>query len=100
MSHSFVSKITIHFSKDYIGHCSSGTKNWYFSSNLNSHFSGPQTGIDQNRIFVGINRKLNENISIEGGYQLQHLHKKGSLPDGLNHFILVNLNVNLPQIVK
>ena len=68
--------------------------------NLNSHFAGPQAGIDQNRIFVGINRKLSENVDIEGGYQLQHLHKKGSLPDALNHFILVNLNVNLPQILK
>ena len=68
--------------------------------NLNSHFDGPQAGIDQNRIYTGINRKINENINIDLGYQLQHQFKSRPSRDNLNHFIFFYLNCELPQLVK
>lgn len=68
--------------------------------NCNSHNSGPQAGLDQNRIYLGLNRKINEHFNIDGGYQLQHSHKKGADNDILNHFILINLNLTLPQLIK
>jgi hypothetical protein len=68
--------------------------------NCNSHFDGPQAGLDQNRIYVGLNRKINEHFNIDGGYLLQHQHREGKNNDNLNHFVLVNLNVILPQLIK
>lgn len=69
-------------------------------TNLNSHYGGPQAGLDQNRIYIGVNRKINEHFNIDTGYQLQHQHKKGPNNDILNHFILIHLNFILPQILK
>ena len=70
--------------------------------NFNSHFGGPQRGIDQNRIYIGLNRRLNENVSLEGGYQLQQRFTSGpSNPykqDLLNHFLVVYLNFSLPEM--
>lgn len=68
--------------------------------NLNSHFEGPQAGIDQNRIYAGINHKFNENINSDLGYQLQYIHRSGSTRERLNHFIFFYLNFELPQLVK
>ncbi len=66
--------------------------------NLNSHFGGPQAGIDQNRIYAGLNRKFTENINADLGYQLQHSHGKGSQIDHLNHFIYFFINFSLPTL--
>ena len=68
--------------------------------NLNSHFDGPQAGLDQNRIYAGINHKFTENISTDLGYQLQHQYRKGSALDTLNHFVFFYLNINLPKLVQ
>ena len=66
--------------------------------NLNSQSDGPQAGLDQNRIYAGINRKFNENINADLGYQLQHLYRRGSAVDTLNHFIFFYLNFSLPPL--
>lgn len=68
--------------------------------NLNSHADGPQAGIDQNRIYAGINRKFNKNISTDLGYQLQQLHIAGPERERLNHFIFFYLNFDLPTLVQ
>ena len=68
--------------------------------NLNSHFGGPQAGIDQNRIYAGINHKFSERISGDLGYQLQHQHTKGSNLETLNHFVFFYLNFYLPTLVQ
>lgn len=68
--------------------------------NLNSHFDGPQAGIDQNRLYAGINRKLTDNTNIDLGYQLQYLNRPGPSLDRLNHFIFFYLNFNLPPMFK
>ncbi len=68
--------------------------------NFNSPNDGPEPGIDQNRIYAGINRKFNENISADLGYQLQHRHFPGPKVETLNHFVFFYLNFFLPPIVK
>lgn len=67
--------------------------------NCNSHHGGPQAGLDQNRIYIGLNRKINEHFNIDAGYQLQHQHREGKNNDNLNHFILFHLNFILPQFL-
>ncbi len=67
---------------------------------LNSKDDGPQAGIDQNRTYIGINRKLNENMNIDLGYQLQQIHRPGSLYERLNHFVFFYLNFDLPKLVS
>ncbi len=68
--------------------------------NIGSHFQGPQSGIDQNRFFVGLNKKFTQNTSIEGGYLMQYLNVASPIQDRLNHNILVNLYLTLPQVIK
>ena len=82
------------------------TKRWAFVTsdelfvNLDTHFQGPQAGLDQNRFFVGLNRKISDNVSIEGGYQMQYINSHSPAIDKLNHIILVNLYINLPQLIN
>lgn len=68
--------------------------------NLTSSESGPQRGIDQNRIFIGLAKNISKNVSVEGGYQLQHINSPAPKIDKFNHFILFNFNVLLPQLIK
>ncbi|OGI19723.1 MAG: hypothetical protein A3B68_05025 [Candidatus Melainabacteria bacterium RIFCSPHIGHO2_02_FULL_34_12] len=68
--------------------------------NFNSPNDGPKAGINQNRIYAGINRRLNENISADLGYQLQHRHFPGPATETLNHFIIFYLNYSLPTLVQ
>ena len=82
------------------------SKKWAFVTadelfvNLDSHFRGPQAGIDQNRFFVGLRRKISENVSLEGGYQMQYINSLSPIVDKLNHIILVNMYFNLPQLIN
>ena len=82
------------------------TKKWFFVTsdelfvNFDNHFHGPQAGIDQNRFFVGLNHKISDNVSLEGGYQMQYLNKQSPTQDRLNHIILINMYFNLPQLLK
>ncbi len=68
--------------------------------NFNSPNNGPESGIDQNRIYAGINRRFNKNISADLGYQLQHRHNPGPRIETLNHFLFFYLNYDLPQFIK
>ena len=68
--------------------------------NFDTHFKGPQAGVDQNRFFVGLNRKLSENVSVEGGYQMQYINLQSPTVDKLNHIILFNFYYDLPQLIN
>lgn len=68
--------------------------------NIGTHFEGPQSGIDQNRFFTGLNKKINQYTNIEGGYLMQYLNRISPTQDRLNHNVLVNIYVTLPQILK
>jgi len=52
-----------------------------------------QPGFDQNRLFIGLNKKLNEAVSLEGGYMFRYSLKQGE--DAINHNLILNLNINL-----
>ena len=46
--------------------------------NLNSPTNGPDSGLDQNRAFVGINRSLNKHMNVDVGYQFQSINTDDS----------------------
>ncbi len=63
--------------------------------NLNSIRNGPESGIDQNRLFVGINRKLSDNLRVDFGYQNQFINTVGSnVDDRMHHIILIQLFID------
>ena len=57
---------------------------------VNSPTNGPDSGFDQNRVFIGINRVLNTHLNMDIGYQLQAINtdKSGSFNDK-NHILLL-----------
>ncbi len=63
--------------------------------NLNSLTNGPEGGFDQNRFFFGLNKKINEYLSVDGGYQLQVINTDESLLfNTLNHILLLQFFLN------
>ena len=68
--------------------------------NIGTHFQGPQAGIDQNRFFVGLNRKINQYTNIESGYLMQYINQTSPTQDRLNHNVLVNFYLTLPQPIN
>ena len=52
-----------------------------------------QTGVNQNRSYLGVGYKLTPQLNIDTGYQLQYVHNYGT-PDLTNHVWLTNINVN------
>ncbi len=68
--------------------------------NLFSHFDGPQGGIDQNRFFIGLSRKISNNVRMESGYQLQYINDPAPTIDKLNHLIMFNFYVALPRLLE
>ena len=81
-------------------------KKWTFVTwdeifvNFNSRPEGPQGGVDRNWLFAGINKKISEKVNLEGGYMFQYINNRSPKQDLLNHVILVNLYINLPQLIK
>ncbi len=71
-----------------------------FWVNLNSRPDGPQGGYDRNWLFAGINKKLSENVTLEGGYMFQEINKVAPTHDILNHVIVLNMYFTLPQLLK
>lgn len=71
-----------------------------FFYNLTSSSNGPKSGVDQNRIYAGLHRKISDNVSVEGGYQLQYVNSNGPKVDKFNHFILLRFEVTLPQLLR
>ncbi len=73
---------------------------WYVVSredlriNLNSPDNGPQAGLDQNRIFLGVGRTIGQ-ATVEGGYQLRYNNVPDSDTDAVDHIVLIRLNYRL-----
>lgn len=42
--------------------------------NLNSTDTGPVSGFDQNRLFLGVSRQMNQELRVETGYLLNHIN--------------------------
>ena len=52
-----------------------------------------QTGINQNRSYLGLGYKIMPNLNVDTGYQLQYVHNYGAA-DWVNHVWMTNVNVN------
>lgn len=60
--------------------------------NLNSPDGGPVSGFDQNRLFFGVNRVVNEHLNVDVGYQFQYVNRREpGFPDTINHVLLIQL---------
>jgi hypothetical protein len=62
--------------------------------NLNSLKDGPQRGLNQNRIYIGVGRKIGKRMSLEGGYQLR-INYVIDRPDEMEHIILTRVSYSL-----
>lgn len=57
--------------------------------NLNAVGNGPDSGFDQNRLFLGMNRQFSEHFNMDLGYQMQALNnRQPALINQINHIIL------------
>lgn len=63
--------------------------------NLSNAVGGPQAGFDQSRTFVGLNRKISKHLSIEAGYMANYVNRYNSMPDKLNHIVLLGINMRI-----
>lgn len=63
--------------------------------NVNNLSVGPKSGFDQNRIFLGLNRRLSKQTNLEAGYMLNLLNRQAPQLDRLNHILLLTLNIRI-----
>ena len=61
------------------------------------HSKGPGAGIDQNRLFVGINRTFTSWLNVDIGYQNQMINNRKLEGNAnlINHILLINFYINL-----
>jgi hypothetical protein len=64
--------------------------------NVNSVGNGPESGFDQNRFFLGMNREFTKYFNMDLGYQMQALNNSqpGHI-NQINHIILLQFFINL-----
>jgi len=64
--------------------------------NVNAVGNGPDSGFDQNRLFLGMNRQFTEHFNMDLGYQLQALNNsQPELINQINQIILLQFFINL-----
>lgn len=61
--------------------------------NFNDTPAGPQSGFDQNRLFVGVNRKLSDHAVFEVGYLHNPVNVFNNPVNRVNHAIVAALNM-------
>jgi hypothetical protein len=64
---------------------------------LHRNSKGPGAGIDQNRLFVGINRTFTSWLNVDLGYQNQMINNRKLAGNAnlINHILLINFYINL-----
>lgn len=65
--------------------------------NLNTVSGHAHSGIDSNRAFVGIGKKIGQNAKLETGYLLQY-NRKVDASDTFTHALLFSLSYSTPQL--
>lgn len=50
---------------------------------------GPTPGLDQHRLFAGVNHRLTRDLAVETGYMWQDLFRRGQRPERHNHIAVV-----------
>lgn len=66
-----------------------------FFFNLNSVGDGPQSGFDQNRLYLGIARQVNPKTRVELGYIWTYIDGKGGAADRSLNILFTGVAVNL-----
>lgn len=61
--------------------------------NLNSPSHAPKSGLDQNRAFAGINRRINKHINMEAGYLNAYVNRAEPIANRMNHVIMFTVNL-------
>lgn len=79
-----------------LAHPLGSTKNYLVGSNelfvnLNTLKGGPNGGIDQNRLFLGIGRQFNEHVRTEIGYQFQYVNLNDPFDDRGGHQLITQM---------
>jgi hypothetical protein len=78
-------------------------KRWYAATsdelliNLNTVSSQRRSGFAENRLYLGVGRKINDYMNLEGGYQMG-LVDLGRGTDLIRHSIVVNMSFVMPQL--
>lgn len=63
---------------------------------VNSVGNGPESGFDQNRFFLGMNREFTKYFNMDLGYQMQALNNsQPGYINQINHIILLQFFINL-----
>jgi hypothetical protein len=64
--------------------------------NLNTVGNGPESGLDQNRFFLGMNRRFTDQVNMDLGYQVQAVNNgQSGMINQINHVILLQMFINL-----
>lgn len=64
--------------------------------NLNTVGNGPESGFDQNRFFLGLNRKFMKQFNMDVGYQMQvHNYRQSALINQINNILLLQFFIDL-----
>lgn len=58
--------------------------------NLNKVNAAITPGINQNRVFLGVNRQLHRKLNMDFGYQYQYINRNDPVEDRHNHVLLIN----------
>ncbi len=58
---------------------------------LNDTDGGPQSGFNQNRLFIGLNYKVSKSFAFETGYQNQYVAGQGGADDVVNHIAFIGM---------
>ena len=65
---------------------------------LNDTDGGPQSGFNQNRLFIGLNYRISKSLAFEAGYQNQYVAGQGSADNVVNHIALISMQSNFSFI--
>jgi hypothetical protein len=57
--------------------------------------NGPASGFDQNRAFLGVGRKLSEQVKTEIGYLNDYVNRRDPVADRMFHVIMLSLNIKI-----
>ncbi len=58
--------------------------------NLNKAANNITPGINQNRVFLGVNRRLHPKLNVDFGYQYQYINRNAPTLDRHNHILMIN----------
>lgn len=65
---------------------------------LNDTEGGPQSGFNQNRLFVGLNYRVSKRFAFEAGYQNQYVAGQNGADDVVNHIAFFGMQTNFSFI--